>query len=268
MTRLDPPQTAFTLSVPPGLYKVVARLDSDPLSAAGYTFSIACGGIAERCGDNYDNHTLDYRRVESKQAVTGINVGDWGTEASRELLWAIDTDGSPVDTASAKPRTLPTRQLPPPRLLEATSQLTTRWSGVKLTLPANWHVAVNPNPYAGNADYYANEPAATPLALDGEGIWLTVAWYIHGPCPGPDWRFTTAKSRPTLSGHVQDFYFENPPGSAGAQPFTGYVFHGGTIAHGDCLEFVFTARSAEALSANLDLIAAILGSAVFGPGSN
>jgi hypothetical protein len=268
MTRFAPPQTDFSLSVPPGIYKVVARLDSDPISSAGYTFNMACGATTETCSGNYDNHTLDRVRVESRQTVTDINLGDWGTQWSRDLLWDIDTNGSPLDTVSAKPRTLPSRALPPPRLLGATTEVTTRWSGVKLTLPANWHLAVNPNPYAGSADYYASEPVSSPLVLDEQGIWLTIAWHIEAPCPSPDWRFATAKARLALGGHAQDFYFESPPGSAGTQPFTGYVFHGGTIAHGDCLEFVFTARSAEALSANLDLIAAILGSAVFGPPSN
>ena len=157
MTRIEPPETAFSLSVPPGLYKVVARLDSDPFSAAGYTFNMECSATTGPCAGTQNNPALDFLTVESKHAVTGINVGDWGTQYGRQLLWAIDTNGSPLDPASARARTLPTQSLPAPRLLEATSELTTRWSGVKLTLPANWHVAVNPNPYAGNADYYASE---------------------------------------------------------------------------------------------------------------
>jgi hypothetical protein len=268
MTRLAPPQTDFSLSVPPGLYRVVARLDSDPLSGAGFTFSTACRPTPETCGANYDNHGLDYVRVESRQAVTGINVGDWGTNYSRQLLWDIDTNGSPFDTANAKARTLPARALPPPRLFESTSDFTTRWSGVKLQLPTTWHVVSNPNPYDGNADYYASEPVSSPLQLDAQGIWLMVGWHIERGCPAPDWRFASAKARPAVGGLAEDFYFEDPPASIGTQPFTGYVFHGGRIAHGDCLEFHFTARSAEVLAANLDLIAAILSSAVFGPRSN
>ncbi len=253
IARLTPPQTQFTLSVPPSEYKVVARLDSDPISAAGYTFLL---GAAEP-----GNHALMRVRVESKQAITGINVGDWGGDDSRRTLMAIDVHGSPLTLHPASPKSVPSRRLPAGSH-EPITYVSKPSSGYGLQLPGSW-LALTVGISGGNDDYYANEDVVSPLQLDSHGIWLTVRWYIELGCPTVDWRYATARIGVRIQGTTDDFYFENPSGPLGVQPFTGYVLRGGHTAFGNCLAFIFTGTTKQALESNLPDIAGILSTATF-----
>jgi hypothetical protein len=254
MVDLAPPATAFSMSVPPGYYRLVARLDNDPLSAWAH------------CVPN-EPGVVDFVTALATQVVTGVDINCWQTTsyAASSLLWNIDAFGSPLTTSYPGSRQLASRALPAAAAPATTSGFSTRWSGVHVTLPSSWTVLHYPNPYFGNADFFANEEVTSPLQLDDNGVLLNIDWFIEQSCPGPDWRYATARTRIKMQAGAQDFYFENPSGPLNMQPFTGYVLHGGRIAHGDCLELYFTGRTKGALDSNLGLIDWIVNNATFGP---
>ena len=253
LTRLTSPQTQFTLPVPPGEYKVVARLDSDPLSGAGYTFNLGAGELA--------NDTLMRVRVESKQSVIGITVGDWGTVDSLRTIVAIDMHGAPLTLTTAPARSVPSRVLPNP-IHALTSHFVRPVAGYSINLPAGWHDVIF-SPYPGSDDHYASEDVRSPLQLSAGGMWLTVRFYISSACPDVDWRYATANARVRMQNSSDEFYFEDPSGPLGVQPFTGFGFRGGHATGGNCLAFIFTGATRDALESNLSDIAGILKSVTF-----
>jgi hypothetical protein len=62
---------------------------------------------------------------------------------------------------------------------------------------------------------------------------------------------------------VEPFYFEDPPGDAGPQPFTGYGLVGDAHSFGYCMEFSFRGVTRSALESNLATFAGILQGAHF-----
>ena len=256
MQRVDPGITTFDLSVPPGRYYVVARRDGDPLRGAGATFELQC---RTSCGGNAGNNRLEIVEVYGKQMVTNLLLGDWGAEDNLRTLFAIDVHGAPLTLHPAAERSVPIRQLP-----RASTDLALQIQrpGYSLWLPASWS-RITPST-RGDDDFYSNEQVASPLQMDAKGVWLTVRSYVYSACPSVDWRYPTAKaSVPMQDGHQEEFYFENPSGPLGGQPFTGYVFRGGWPGFGNCLAFIFTGASQAALESNLSEIAAILTHARF-----
>lgn len=255
MQRLDPGITTFYLSVPPGWYYVVARRDGDPLRGAGATFELQQCRIS--CGGNAGNNHLEVVEVYGK--VTSLVLGDWGAEDNLRTLFAIDLHGAPLTLHPAAARSVPMRHLP-----NASTDLALQIQtpGYSLSLPASWS-RITP-PIKTDDEFYASEQVASPLQMDANGVWLTVRSYRYSACPSVDWRYATAKaSVPMQDGYQQDFYFENPSGPLGGQPFTGYVFRGGWPGFGNCLAFIFTGASQAALESNLSEIAAILTHARF-----
>ncbi|HYL08204.1 MAG TPA: hypothetical protein VEU76_06620 [Candidatus Udaeobacter sp.] len=254
MVDLAPPATAFSLSVPPGYYRLVARLDSDPLSAWAHCFPNEPG-------------VVEFVTALANQVVTGVDINCWQTTSNTasSLLWNIDTSGSPLTTSYPRAKQVASRVLPAAAAPATTTSFSARWSGVRVMLPSSWTVLHYPNPNFGSADFYANEEVTSPLQLDGNGVLLNIEWLIAQPCPGPDWRYATARTRIEMQGGAQDFYFEDPSGPLNSQPFTGYVLHGGRVAHSDCLELYFTGRTQRALESNLGLVEWIVNSATFGP---
>ena len=263
MQRLAPPQTTFHLSVPPSLYKVVARLDSDPVGGAGYTFNMACRA-ASSCGRNLGNTAVINLRVESRQTVANVNIGDWGSFDSQRTLLQVDVHGAPLTHGQANPRSVPSRSLPIPAH-ELPNVMLKPLHGYRLWLPATWREIFPAT--RSDDDFYANEAVASPLQLDSSGLWLTVRVYLGSGCPGVDWRYPTAIARVPMQDGNQDFYFENPSGTLGRQPFTGYVFRGGHAEFGNCIAFIFTGASRNALDSNLPAVAGILTKASFQPES-
>jgi hypothetical protein len=269
MTRVAPPVTTYVLAVPPGIYEVVARLDSDPLSSAGYMA----------------NSSVNRVRVESRQAVTGINIGDWGAPDSLRVIWDVDVHGSPLPASlepTPSPKLLPSRPIPSEPSPELSGEFASTVSGARFPIPTGWQEIKPPYPMSVNPNdnYFSNEAVASPLALDPRGVWLTVRWDIQEPCPDPDWRFATDQARVVaqtnarsrggpLVGH-QFLYFEDPAGRANVQPFTGYSLWGAASHYltglnpiPDCIEFIFTATTSTARDSNLATIGAILQSATF-----
>lgn len=66
-------QPSFTIDgLPPGVYHIVAYLESDPQRAGAYSQFVLCG-LATTCTD----HTLVPVSVRAGEAVQGIKVLDW-----------------------------------------------------------------------------------------------------------------------------------------------------------------------------------------------
>ena len=258
MQRVDAGITTFDLSVPPGYYYVVARRDGDPLRGAGATFELQC---RSSCGGNAGNNTLEIVQVYSKQVVTNLTLGDWGAEDNLRTLFEIDVHGAPLTLHPAAERSVPIRHLPSPST-DLALQIQRPGLGYSLRLPASWSRITPPTNI--DDDFYSNQQVASPVQMDANGVWLTVRSYLSSACPSVDWRYPTAKaSVPMQDGHQEVFYFENPSGPLGGQPFAGYVFRGGWPGFGNCLAFIFTGASQAALESNLSEITAILTNARF-----
>jgi hypothetical protein len=263
MTRVVPPDTTYVLAVPPGIYEVVARLDSDPRSSAGYMA----------------NSSLNRVRVETRQTVTGINIGDWGAPDSQRVIWDVDVHGSPLPASpqpAASPKSLPSRPMPTEPSPALSGEFASTVSGARFPIPVGWREIKPPYPISVNPNdnYFANESVSSPLSLDGSGVWLTVRWDIQQSCPAPDWRLASAQTTVSaqtdarsrggpLIGH-EYLYFEDPSGAA-VQPFTGYSLRGAASHYltglnpvPDCIEFAFTGVGQSGLESNLPAIAAIL----------
>ncbi len=66
-------QGSFTIGgLPPGVYSVVAYLESDPARAGAYTQFVLCG-LAATCSD----HSLVSITVRAAETVQGVKVLDW-----------------------------------------------------------------------------------------------------------------------------------------------------------------------------------------------
>jgi hypothetical protein len=279
MTRVVPPATTYVLAVPPGAYWVLARLDSDPLSFAGYTFDLMCSRSPATCSGNSGNYTLVRVSVQTNQNVVGIDIGDWGRSVSEGILWNLDLHGSPLARSfrsPAAPKSLPFRPMPSAQAPDWSGQFVDTPAGARIPLPTGWHEIKPPSTVSPNSSeiYIASEAVSSPLSLDSNGVWLTVHWDIGRTCPSPDWSLATAQTRVSMGGTItrsgvqngtEDFYFENPTGDVGVQPFTGYVMWGAGehfatdfYAIGDCIEFAFTGVTQSGLESNLPAIAAVL----------
>jgi hypothetical protein len=267
VSHVSATDTSYSLVVPPGIYFVVARLDSDPLSSAGYTFHMACSQSSYPCGANATDYAITPVRVDTTAVIAGIDVGDWGTIPARRLLWDVDMYGSPaslVPRYSPSPKSLASRPFPPPST-DPTQPFTTQRLGMTLQVPNNWHAftpPLNDNGYFNEA-YFANETATSPLGLDSNGIFLTIRVHGGSGCPFPDWRFATARATVKMQGGSNHFFFEDPPPRDGSQPFTGYSVRGGDFVFGNCAEFILTGTTRQALDDSLPAFAALVETAAF-----
>ena len=270
VTYVPATESTYQLVVPPGEYHVVARMDNDPLAAGGFTFNVMCSASGT-CGGNAGNHTLFFVRVESEQSVSGITIGDWGTGNAQALIWYVDVSGSPLSLTpqvSPSPRQLASRQLPAVSSTDATIGYTSSLLGASLQIPVGWaEIKPPPSVLYPTERYFANQPVHDPLALDSQGVWLTTQIRTGQGCPFPDWRYATSRATITMQGGANHFFFEDPPPRGGPQPFAGYTVRGGTFVFGNCVEFIFTGVTREALENNLVPFFLMMESAQFVPPS-
>jgi hypothetical protein len=284
MAKVSPPDRTFHLTVPPGYYEVVARLDSDPLSSAGYLkcATSACGPIVTRAG-YLTCQSIDCQpvlvgvTVDGAQSVSGIDVGGWGSLQASDRLRRLDEFGAPgpIPYTLPTPRVtpsqaplLPHRQLPPPSNVDLPAvfgvpdEYDVYVIAARLHLPAGWrHV---PNPGEATDQYifrdFANEAVRSPLALDGGGVWLTVNAGSICPMvsPAPP-AAGTARAVMTTAHGVSTFYFDDPHSTVGQQPFSGYALTGIiALSAGICVDLRFTAMSEQARETDLATFVAIV----------
>jgi hypothetical protein len=267
-TRVAATESSYRLAVPPGEYFVVARMDSDPLSAGGHTFNVECSSLNVPCGGNANNYSTTFVRVESKQDVTGIDIGDWGTDRVQGVIWNVDVEGgSPLALdlqVSPSPKSLASRPLPDVPPPDTSGLFTSRIGYVSFQVPSGWAEVMPPASIQYPSEvYFSNEQVNTPLALDSQGVWLTI-WSLGTGCPFPDWRYATARSTVKMQGGTNHFFYEDPRPRDGPQPFTGYSVRGGAFVFGDtCDEFVFTGVTRDALENNLPAFFGLVERATF-----
>lgn len=279
MTEVDPPSKTYDLTVPPGTYEVVARLDSDPLSGAGnlQCYSDQCSPVMTRagflnCQSPACQPELVDVLVEPSQSVTHVDVGGWGSLNALALLWRLDEFGAPGPiayqrptpnvTPSARP-VLPLRDLPQTstEVLPTEFDLKADYSRAvmaRLHLPAGWHAIAKParSELIDPAQDFTNREAMSPLALGVDGIWVTAAVFADWACASPATPDGTARAN--LG--VADLYFEDPHSPVGIQPYSGYSVM--VIKHlASCLVMRFTTSTADLREANLPMILAIVQSA-------
>lgn len=274
MTEVDPPARTYDLSVPPGGYQVVARLDSDPLSAAGYlvcgTFN--CEPVMTRAGPitcrGIDCQPyLSVVDVKPGQVVDHVNVGGWGSRYARNLLWSVDVAGTPLPEAPSipTPKPLPVRFLPAasvgalPAQFEVRNVFDARIPLATLQLPADWHAIAEPAREVDNSNRqdFSNREVRSPLALPPDGIWLTVDFTDNVGCTWLASPYATAQAG--FDGTT--LYFEGPRSAVGAQPFSGYAVVALKRAT-PCLLLRFTASSSESLESSLPTVLAIVQQAI------
>jgi hypothetical protein len=267
VSHVSAADTSYSLVVPPGIYFVVARLDSDPLSSAGYTFHMACSQSSYPCGANATDYAIAPVRVDSTAVIAGIDVGDWGTLPARRLIWDVDMYGSPASLVphySPSPKSLASHAFPAASA-DPTQTFTSQTMGLTLQLPVGWHVftpPLNDNGYFKEA-FFANETVTSPLGLDSNGIWLATRLHSSGGCPFPDWRYATARATVKMQGGSNHFFFEDPQPRVGSQPFTGSSVRGGDFVFGNCAEFIMSGTTQQALDDNLPAFAALVETAQF-----
>lgn len=263
LTRVTPPASTYVITVPPGDYVVAARLDSDPMSAAGYI----------TCRTSACNPYLTWVRVDASQALIKVDITGWGSKYAASELWQMDLFGSLMsvptgapasDLASPSPSHLPTRPLPdwPAGVLPSEHDLaqSTGLPGVRLRLPAGWYNVQDPA--ASVRDLYvhafANEDVRSPLRLDSNGVFLSVEGF-YGGCPSIDVSTATARLGLFLTPQGQaTFYFRDPTGDVSGQPFRGFEFFGWKQQSNGCTFFKFTGASLEARESNLPTFAEIV----------
>jgi hypothetical protein len=261
MTRVEPPNSTYSLTVPPGYYFVIARFDSDLLQFGGHT---------EHVRDKLRNSNLSEIRVNAQQHVGGIDIGDWGTADSRERGWWIDVYGLPlIDASQPSPSVTaaPFRQFP----VGQDPVLSGKYAGaffggrVAFTLPIGWREVEAPSrSISSYSAFYANESVASPINLDDNGVWLTIEKGGYA-CPIPDSRFVVATTSVTMIDGSETFYFEDPPAKLGPQPFAGYTMLGGAVHTGgqSCIQFIFKAVTRPAMESNLAILISFLHSVRF-----
>jgi hypothetical protein len=255
MTRVEPPASTYSLSVPPGFYYVIARFDSEPNSFGGYTYGV------EYQQHNKANAGLATVAVSTEELVGGIDIGDWGSQDSGVRGWWLDVDGLPlIDPLqpSPDPNAIPGRQLPAGMPSSLSTTYTDTGFGVHIPVPTGWHEIKAPG-LAWSSAFFANESVVSPVNLDAKGVWLSVL-YGGYRCPYPDLRFVVATTAVTVMGGLETFSFEDPPPQVTAQPFGGYGLSGAALpAPGkQCLQLIFKGATRAALESNLPTIASLL----------
>ena len=286
MTKVTPPARTYQLAVPPGTYQVVARLDSDPLSSAGYLTCVSgsCQPVMTRAG-YVTCRSLDCQpvltnvRVEASQEVDHIDVGGWGSLYALDTLWALDEGGAPGPIAyvppspGARPSPQPQpalRQMPAPAPdvlpLEfgVPTDFDVKLIDARLHLPAGWRQIANPAEGVAQSIRrdFANQPVRSALALEADGVWLTAA--VTGSCGTPRLVDATARAVVSTPNGSADFFFEDPHSSVGQQPYSGFAFMGiRPLAADLCLTFRFTSSSEQAREKNLPTFLAIVQQAEF-----
>ena len=267
VSHVSAADTSYSLTVPPGIYFVVARLDSDLLSSGGYTFHMACAQSSYPCSSSAPDYAISPVRVDATAVIAGIDVGDWGTAPARRLIWDVDMYGSPASLVphySPSPKSLASRSFPLAST-DLTQTFTSQSMGLTVQLPPNWHAFIPPlndNGYFHEA-FFSNETVKSPLGLDSRGVWLTARIHDSSGCPFPDWRYATARATVKMQGGSNHFFFEDPQPRDGSQPFTGYSVRGGDFVFGNCAEFIMTGTTQQALDNNLPAFAALVETAVF-----
>ena len=275
MTRVQQAATTYHMSLPPGQYQFVARMDSEPLSGAGYLqcYSSACSPVMTRSGfvtcQSLDcQPALTYLSVYAGQSYGGIDIGGWGSLAALDRLWTLDEYGAPYSagavpagvTPSPAPA-IPTRQIPEASTEALTSTFTVHnsYGGTPqvvatLHLPAGWRQVLNPGRAFSDSvtEDFTNQDARSSLSLAAGGLWLTIA--TSGlACP----RLTDADvtARAFLRGIA--LYFEDPHSAVGVQPFSGYSFVA-LVPDVPCVVMRFTAQTAQEREAEIPTFLAIV----------
>jgi hypothetical protein len=255
ITRIGPPASSYEIGLPPGDYALVARLDSDPLSAGGY---ITCHSSA--C-----TPFLTSVRLNAGQALTHIDIANWGSSYGASAIWGVDMFGSMMSvpatssasaTTATSPMALPVRQRPqgPTPPLPAERELPSIYQGndmrIRLDLPANWYEIDGPaQPLADASIYYfANEEVKSPLSLDANGVVMLLEDF----CPPINVSNLSAQASffNTQQG-VAHFYFLDRDGPAAGQPFEGFEYLGTKVGSPGCLFFEFAGATRMARDSNL-----------------
>lgn len=255
ITRIGPPASSYEIGLPPGDYALVARLDSDPLSAGGY---ITCHSSA--C-----TPFLTSVRLNAGQALTHIDIANWGSSYGASAIWGVDMFGSMMSvpatssasaTTATSPMALPVRQRPqgPTPPLPAERELPSIYQGnnmrIRLDLPANWYEIDGPaQPLADASIYYfANEEVKSPLSLDANGVVMLLEDF----CPPINASNLSAQASffNTQQG-VAHFYFLDRDGPAAGQPFEGFEYLGTKVGSPGCLFFEFAGATRMARDSNL-----------------
>jgi len=255
ISRIRPPASNYEIDLPPGDYVLVARLDSDPLSAGGY---ITCHSSA--C-----TPFLTSVRLNAGQAVTHIDVANWGSSYAAGVIWGIDMFGSMMSvpamssssaSTATSPTALPVRQRPqgptPPLPIER--ELPSIYQGndvrIHLDLPANWYEVNGPaQPLAEVSIYYfSNENVLSPLSLDANGVVML----LEDLCPPIDASNLSAQASFFITQQgMAHFYFLDRDRPAAGQPFEGFEYVGTKDASPGCLFFEFAGATRMARDSNL-----------------
>jgi hypothetical protein len=255
IARTRPPTSTYEIDLPPGDYGMLARLDSDPLSAGAYI----------TCHSSDCIPALSTIRLKARQAVTNVDIASWGSSSAANAIWDVDMFGSlmtipPAASASAtqspSPAPLPVRQRPhgatPPLPVgrDLRSIYPVSHALLHLELPADWY-EVNPplRPGADEAIYYfANEDVVSPLGLDTNGVILRIEDF----CPALDpSRFTAEASFFNTQQGMAHFYFLDRDKPSSGQPFEGYEYVGTKGERDACIFFEFAGVTGEARDSNL-----------------
>jgi hypothetical protein len=255
ITRVGPPASNYQITAPPGDYALVARLDSDPLSVGGYV----------TCHSSACTPSLTTVRLSAGQALTHVDISNWGSSEAESAIWRIDMFGlimsipassSASATRLASPTALPIRQRPQgptpalPVERELTSTAIANNQRIHLDLPANWYEVVGPTHQLGEVSiyYFANEKVRSPISLDANGVVMVV----EDLCPAIDTTKLTAQASffNTQQG-MAHFYFLDRDRPAAGQPFVGFEYLGTKIASPGCLFFEFAGATRIARDSNL-----------------
>jgi hypothetical protein len=255
ITRIRPPASDYEIGLPPGDYALVARMDSDPLSAGGY---IACHASA--C-----TPFLTSVRLNAGQALTRIDIANWGSSYAASAIWGVDMFGSMMSvpatssasaTTATSPTALPVRQRPqgPTPILPAERDLPSIYQGnnmrIRLDLPANWYEVHGPvQPLADASIYYfANEAVKSPLSLDANGVVMLIEDFCR---PIDASNLSAQASFFNTQQGMAHFYFLDRDRPAAGQPFEGFEYLGTKDASPGCLFFEFAGATRVARDSNL-----------------
>lgn len=256
ITRIDPPASDYEISLPPGDYSLVARLDSDPLSGGGYV----------TCHSSACTPFLTPVRLNAGQALTHIDIANWGSTYAASVIWGVDMFGSMMSvpatpsasaTTATSPTALPVRQRPQGStpLLPAARDLPSIYVGnnarIHLDLPANWYEVQGPSVQLladASIYYFANEDVESPLLLDANGVFML----LEDSCPHIDTSKLSAQASffNTPQG-MAHFYFLDRDRPAAGQPFEGFEYLGAKDASPGCLFFEFAGATRTARDSNL-----------------
>jgi hypothetical protein len=264
--------SSYSLSVPPGVYGVVARFDDEPLRGGGWTYGTQCAATRGCDPAKTPRHEIVFPvRVESEQVVTGIDIRDWESKEVRQVLWNLDTSASPLrqhpEVPPPSPQPLASRAISPTPSTTATKTFTLGHNWGQLKLPVDWSEVKLPpafdDIYTSKPDelYFANEKVKSPLELDGKGTWMTLRTIDNPRCPDPDLTFATSKATFPMQFGSTDLFFEDPPPRDGPQPFVGYKVRGCTKTSSLAYEYIFTGVTKAALEDNLGAFFGVMASA-------